>query len=419
MDINVIELSQQLEAKQAEYKTKWDAYPLKKLADGSESKNIPANDIEGLRTLMAEIEDIGAKYSEAKKVYDFAQENEKGLEQQREAKNRLGFGGTQAQAQKKDNRTLAERWFDSPEFKSRSRRKVDEFELTDFDVKGWLRPEFKATMTTGSDGYLPEVLRQPGITFSAQRPVQVAETLPMRPTTQNSIAFMTETVFTNTAASKAETGAAVEATLTYAESTAPIVRIPVFIPVSEVQFDDEPGLAQIVNERLTLMVLQELDSQIMVKTGSGTDMTGMFAVTGVQTQAKGTDPAFDALHKAITLGRVTGRVMPNVIYMHSTDWQNVKLTRTADGIYILGNPGDDIRPQLWGLPVVQTETLTASNALVVDTSYNTLVMRQGVEIAVTDSHASNFISGILAIRATIRAGLECRRGAANVKVTGL
>ena len=62
--MNVIELARELEVKRLEYKRKWDAYPTKSMADGQQAKDIPANDLEGLRTLMAEINELSTKHEE-------------------------------------------------------------------------------------------------------------------------------------------------------------------------------------------------------------------------------------------------------------------------------------------------------------------------------------------------------------------
>lgn len=418
------QLAQQISEKRSTYKTTYEGFPLVKLADGSESRDIPANALEGLNVLMTEINDLAPQYEAAANAERFAADNASTLSSMNQASASPVGGGSDNPDQTPQRReilSLGQRFIRSAEFKGRKGGLVAQASFDDIDVRDWLSGvETRATMTTGSDGYPPEVLRQPGVTFTAQRPVQIIDTIPMRPTSENAIKFMKETVFTNTAAAKTETGDAVEATLTYAESTLPIERVPVFIPVSEIQLQDEPGLQSIINERLVFMVRQVLDGYVYNGNGSPPIITGMVNTANIQSQARSTDPLFDAVLKAMNLVETVGYANPNVLYLHSTDWTNLRLTRTSDGLYILANPADPVQPRIWGLPVVSHQIGSAGTGLVADTlNYVTLVLRMGVDIAVSDSHASNFIAGILAIRATTRAGLEIRRGEALCKITGI
>ncbi len=416
-NINLIELSQQLEQKRAEYKGKYESYEEKTMPNGEKARDIPANDLEGLQALMKDINDLGEKYEKAYEADKFAKENQKALEDDKRAVNRIGLG--EGKEKSYETKSLGELFVNSKEFKENA-KKCD-FNLVDFKTKDWLSGmEFKATMTTSANGYPPEVLREGGITFSAQRPPQIINVLPMRRTGQNGIKFMAETVFTNTAAAKAEGATADEATLTFAETSISIVRIPVFIPVTEEQLEDVEGMEDIINNRLILMVQQTLDTQVLNGSGVAPNMRGIRNFTGVQTQAKGADPAFDAIRKAIDKVNVTGRAQASALLMHSTDWMNLELTRTADGLYILGNPASGIDRRLWGLPVVETQVLTAGTAHVGDFArYSELVMRTGIELAISDSHSDYFIRNQFAIRATVRAAVEVRRGAAFCDVTGL
>ena len=140
----------------------------------------------------------------------------------------------------------------------------------------------------------------------------------------------------------------------------------------------------------------------------------------MQTQAKGSDPVPDAIHKGITKVKVTGRAMPNAVIMHPNDWQDVRLLRTTDGIYIWGSPSETGEPRIWGLRVVESDAQTENTAVVGDfANYSLFVVRRGIEVKVSDSHSDYFVKGKQAVRAGMRAATVWLRPEAFCKITGI
>ena len=282
------------------------------------------------------------------------------------------------------------------------------------------RTGIKTEMTRAA-GWDPEQRDSGLIVLDAQRPIQILDLIPTIPTSRDTYVYMEETTFTNNAAEIAEASATTygEAALAYTRRTQAVEKIAVYIPVSEEQLEDSAEAEALVNARLPFMVEQRLDSQIVNGNGTTPNLLGVLSATGLQTQARGSDPGMDAIHKAITLSRVTGRAMPNAIVMHSNNWQYLRLTRTADGIYILGNPSDNSIPRLWGLPVAYNEAITAGTAVVGDfTNYCLLAEKRGMTVDVGWIN-TYFIRGMKAIRATIRVAMVWTRGEAFVQVTSL
>jgi len=408
----LLEISEKLTGLQTQYKAKLDAAPKKKLADGSEARDLSAEDVKALRDMQAEMETLGKELSDLKAVegYQLAEV----AKREEAAANRMEVRAEEAPRQRKLSRP-SDVFMKSEEFKNRRGARMDEVEL----FKAEDSPLFlKTTMTTSANGYPPEVLRDGDVVPLASRPPQLLDYLPMYSTTQNGIKFMKQTVRTNNAAARSENATLVEGVITYAESTDIISAIGTFIPVTMEELEDVPALRQLIDNDLMLMVRQVLDEQVTVGNGSAPNLRGIFNASSIQTQARGTDDALDALHKALVKVKVTGRANPNLFVLHSTDWQNIVLTRTADGVYILGNPTDGAAPRCWGLPVVQSEALTATNALVLDTNYFQVAMRSGV-VAEIGEQNTDFVLLKQTIRAYVRAGLKKRRDTAACKITGL
>lgn len=279
--------------------------------------------------------------------------------------------------------------------------------------------EVKTLMET-SAGWAPETIRTGRLVEDAQRPIQVIDVIPSGSTSQAAVVFMEETTFTNNAAEASEGGTYGEAALALTEQSSTVRKIGVWLPVTDEQLEDVPQITGYINNRLPFMLRQRLDGQVLVGDGNAPNLDGFLNVSGIQTQAKGSDPGPDAIYKAMTKVRVTGRANPGAVIFHPNDWQDFRLLRTADGVYIWGNPSDVAPERIWGLPVVQSDAITEGTALVGDyAAFTELTMRRGIEVQVTNAHSDFFIKGKQAIRADVRCALVVYRPAALCSVTGL
>lgn len=307
----------------------------------------------------------------------------------------------------KSEKSFGEQFVDAwtPEMKGR------EFELEGFDVK---------TLFETTAGWLPESTRTGRMVDEATRPIQISDVIPFTTTGQAAVVYMEETTATYAAAEAAEGAAFAESTFVLTEVTSPVRKIAHFIPVTDEQLEDEPQVSGYLDNRMRFGLLQRLDYQLAQGDGIAPNLEGILNRAGIQTQAKGADPTPDAIFKAMTKVRVTGRAIPGAVLIHSTDWEPIRLLRTVDGIYIWGSPSQAGDTTIWGLPVVQNEVLTAGTALVGDfANFSEFAVRRGVTVKVSDSHSDYFVKGKQAIRADIRGALQCYRPAAFATVTGL
>jgi HK97 family phage major capsid protein len=360
-------------------------------------KGIEGDVVEHIRNENARIEDLSAKVEGLKGVAKAA-ESVKGYE-----------AGDVAPAREEGAKDLGGAFVKSAAFG----RKGAEAKL---DV------ELKTLMTT-SAGWAPESVRSGRVMDDpALRPIQVTDIFPQGSISQPLYVYMQEDAVTNAAAETAEGGAYNEQALSLSEVSEAVRKLTVWLPITDEQLDDEAGVRGYVNRRLPFLLRQKLDSQLLNGSGAGTptQLKGVLNVSGINTQAKGTDATPDAIHKAITLVEVNGRGSADYVVMHSTDWQNIRLLRTADGVYIWGSPAEAGQARIWGLPVVRTQVLTAGTALVGDFGqFSDLLIRRGLEVQTTNSHASDFVEGKQAIRADMRCVVAVYRAKAFTKVTGL
>lgn len=316
---------------------------------------------------------------------------------------------------------------DVPEFKSFGEHFVASKGFLDYKAGG--SDSFKMdvnpnlllkTNFTTSAGWAPESLRSGIVIESAQFPIRVIDIVPTGTTTQAAIVYMVESTFTNNAAEAAEAAQYGEAALALTETTSTVRKIAVFLPVTDEQLADVGQVSSYIDQRLSFMLSKRLDSQILTGNGSAPNLTGVLNVSGIATQAKGSDSVPDAIYKAITKVRVTGVADPDTVVLHPNDWQGIRLLQTSDGIYLWGSPADAGPDRIWGLPVVQTTAETENTGLVGSfRTFSQLFTRQGIEIQISNSHDDYFIKGKVAVRADMRAAFVVYRAAAFCSVTSI
>ena len=406
-------ISETLQKKRAELKEVFD----NPAEEGGKYSAEQKNAINGLNTELAELVDE-ANNAKAKA------KNEKAMEEAVYA------------AEEADNtpKTIGESFINTDAYKGYQEAGVKGLDSTvKFSPMG-----YKATLGAGlSQNFPPEVLRQPGILESALRdPDAIIGLFDQIETDQNSFAYMEETTFTNAAAEQAEEATTAEATLDFTEKTASIRKIGVFLPVTEELLADVNGIQGYVNSRLGTMIKLRLDGQIMDGDGSAPNLDGLLNTSGINSFQYGSYSGelgrLGQIYQAITEIRKDAFVEPDAIIMHPSDWYDIitsvtDVATTTSGaaaknplFVVAGGFGDGVAPRLWGLPVVTTSAVNAGTQMVGKFGGGEaahLVMRQGLDLAVSDSHSDFFLKGKLAIRATMRVGLVVYRPTAFCKLT--
>lgn len=305
--------------------------------------------------------------------------------------------------------------------------KVASFGKFGVDLKGSLFPSGpagrKATFTTAAGGLDSTVnyVNVGGIIMVEQQKPTIRDLMNVGQTTMNSIPFIKETSFTNAADMVAEEGEKPEATLATEDVTAPVKKIAVVLKVTDEMFADFPMMRDYVNSRLRDMVLLKEDDQLLNGTGSGSQLTGVLQTSGIQTQAQGSDTNADAIHKAITKVRATGRYEPDGIVIHPTDWQLLRLAKDSTGQYFGGGPFTGIAgDSYWGLKVVVTTAITAGTALVGAFRLGAQIwQREGVKVEAFDQNEDDVNFNRITVRVEERLALTVWRPLAFCTVTSI
>ncbi len=415
MNILLQTRQKELEAKRLELKKFFDDH--RDSASGELKMSV--DDITEVNRRNDELAELGKAFDELYALYATDEKNAQELARMTEAQRGFvqpGAGGHDQTARDRErlSKSLGQQFVESVEYKTSGGRmgaNGPTIRIPDADLK---------TLMQRTAGWDPEEIRNRGVVYAAQRPIQVTDLIPTRQVTQDAIKYMEETTFTNNAAEAAEGATYGEAALALTERSQVVEKIGVWLPVTDEQMEDVTGIQGYIDNRLPFMIRQRLDYQILRGTGVTPNLLGVLAATGLQTQAKGADPTPDAIYKAMTKVRVTGRATPGALVIHPNDWQEIRLLRTADGIYIWGSPSDAGPERIWGISVVQSDALAEGTAVLGDWQmYSELAYKRGIEMQSTNAHSDYFINGKQAIRADVRCVVVWYRGAAFCQITGI
>nr|WP_054812099.1 phage major capsid protein [Nocardia arizonensis] len=269
-----------------------------------------------------------------------------------------------------------------------------------------------------------------------RKPLTIRDLVSVRRTGSDVVEYVAQTSHTNAAAVVAEAtssaaptapgsaGALVldanggykpEGAWAYERRTANVKTIAEWVPATKRALADVAQLEGLINDELRADIDEAEEGQILAGNGTGENFTGILNWSGVQTQAFATD-LFTSVRKGITKARTVGRVNPNGIVVNPADAETIDLTKDADGRFFYGGPFAIGPRTLWGLPVVESETQPAGEALVGDFAKAVIWDREDTTVTITDSHADFFIRNMVAILAEKREAFAVTRPTAFVKV---
>lgn len=280
--------------------------------------------------------------------------------------------------------------------------------------------EVKNTVVTSDTTVAPD--RRPGVVGGAFRQLRLENVLSSLPTSSNAVEYTRENVFTNAAAETAEASALPESSITYTLDNVPIQNVGHFIKISRQLAADNAALAAYINTRMRYGVDLRVENQLYAGNGTTPNLAGL-TKSGNYTAHGYTAAALTALGLSPTnrfdlIGKVIGDCIAadypaNAILLNPADWWTMRLTKDGQGRYLLGDPGSDAPPVLFGLPVVQCNAVSSDTFQIgaydmAATAYN----REGVVVELSDSDGDNFQKLLVTIRATRRLALAVERPAA-------
>lgn len=257
---------------------------------------------------------------------------------------------------------------------------------------------------------------------TAYRPIDLFTLIPREPTNSDTVEFVREGSHTNAGAPVSEStqtgagsGAKPESAMTLSVIQSPVQTVAHWIPATRQALSDAPRLMAIIENFLNYGLLEELEDQVLNGSGTAPNLTGINNYTGTTAQAWDTN-ILTTTRKARTKVRSTGRARPNAYVLNPTDWETIDLLQDNEARYFFGGPSQIGAPRLWGLPVVESEGISAGIGFVADWNLSRIWEREAPRVLISDSHADFFTRNMIAVLCEMRVAFDLLRPAAFVEM---
>lgn len=285
------------------------------------------------------------------------------------------------------------------------------------EVKSDLLTKNTITQESGSpatpNDTLAQTTRVPGIVHGPERRLRIRDLLPKLSTSSNKVEFTREASFSNNAAPQDGEGSTkAETTITFELAEANVVTIAHFIKVSKQALDDADQLAMHLDRRMTYGVLLKEEDQLLNGDGTSHAMSGLLDSGNFTTFTPTTgDSKVDVLRKAITALQLADYQATGII-LHPQDWQDIELLKDAQDRYLFANPQRAAMPQLWGVPVVPTNSIAQGTFLVGDFDQAAAIHDRQTAVVEMGYVNDDFTRNLVTIRAEERLALTVYKPAA-------
>jgi len=274
------------------------------------------------------------------------------------------------------HKTIGELFVGSEEFKT---RRGNDYEI-DVELKGLsdiTSLQHKNVYTdlprTGASPFGFGHIEHAPLVERPQRPVRVRDLFPVANTDANLIQYIRygNPTWAATALGQQVGGnfpQVPKTNLQFSSQSAPVRLITHHALVHRDTFDDEPGLAAVVNNDLLFGLSLKEDEEVLTGDGTGDHLLGLLNTPGIQVHTKvvGDSPA-DTIRRQKTLAAVA-YLPANGVVLHPNMWEAIELTKAkpdGDGQYVVvTNVAFGAEQQVWRCRVVDTPVMPEEKILV-------------------------------------------------------
>lgn len=251
-----------------------------------------------------------------------------------------------------------------------------------------------------------------------ERPLTIRDLLNVQTTDGNAVSYLKEVGYTNASAVVAESLLKPESGITFEEMTALVKVIAHWVPITRQILNDVPQMQSFINGRLLNGLAITEEAQILYGDGVGENIEGIMVNPDIQVHTPTTgDTKIDVIRKAMTRTHITG-YQANGVIVHPNDWEDMELSKDADGRYIYASVGAGAEQRLWKVPVVVTTAIVEGEFLTGAFGLGAQLWdREQANVRVSEHHADYFTRNMSAILCEERVALTTYRPEAFVRGT--
>jgi HK97 family phage major capsid protein len=285
--------------------------------------------------------------------------------------------------------------------------------------RGKANLEIKATITSattdaaGSAGDLVQATRLPGIVGAPERKLTIRDLLMQGRMDGNSLEFVQETGFTNSADPVAEGALKPQSDIKFDLKSTTAKVIAHYMKASRQILDDASQLQSYIDGRLRYGLAFKEEQQILNGDGTGQNLLGIVPQAtayvrpaGVTTTA---ESKLDTLRFAM-LQAILAEYPASGHVLNPIDWAAIETLKDTSGQYIIGNPQGGLNPTLWGLPVAETQAIASGKFLTGAFSMGAQIFdRWASRVEVATENEDDFVKNLVTILAEERLALAVYR----------
>ena len=233
------------------------------------------------------------------------------------------------------------------------------------------RIETKATLTNstaaaaGSLGAGLVTTRLPGVVELPRRQLTIRQLLAQGNMDGQTLEFVKEHSWTNSAAPVAEGAAKPQSDFRLEVVSTSAKVIAHTMKASRQTLSDVSAVRSMIDSRLSFGLDLIEENQILNGDGTGQNLLGIIPqATAYTNPLTGGDTTSIDKVRLMVLQAALALLPPDGIVMHPADWAWIELLKDSTGQYIIGQPQGNIGATLWGLPVVPSMAMTIDKVLV-------------------------------------------------------
>ena len=208
-----------------------------------------------------------------------------------------------------------------------------------------------------------------------------------------------------------------ETNFTFELVSASVAQLASWVPMTEQMAADVPTLEAQINGRLTQMLLDKEDYELMYGAGTAGTIKGLDTYASAYNTATPRDNKIEVLRYAIAQVTVNSLLAPDAMLMSDMTWAELETSKDSTGTYYFANPQGQVEKRLWGVRVLTSTKIPQDNFLLGNFSIAcNIADREQYKIS-TGYINDQFVRNQFSIRIENRVGLLVYRPAAIMKGT--